>query len=72
MPLIPTPARLKRAVEASRCVTNGIHLGCSFLFPVDNVNSVQTRKVRPWWRISFAIVTHGRKRRSRLGTTTVG
>jgi hypothetical protein len=28
MPLVPTPARLTRALEASRRVTNGIPLGC--------------------------------------------
>jgi hypothetical protein len=44
MSLVPKPARFKRAVEASRRVTNGILLGCPLFLPVHTVNCVQTLK----------------------------
>jgi hypothetical protein len=31
-------------IEASRCVTNGIPLGCPLLLPVHTVNCIQTLK----------------------------
>jgi hypothetical protein len=40
MTLVPTPAPR----EASRCVTNGIPLGCPLFSPVGTVNFVQTLK----------------------------
>jgi hypothetical protein len=44
MPLDPTHVRLKRVLEVSRRVTNGIPLGCSLLLPVHAVYCVQTLK----------------------------
>jgi hypothetical protein len=35
------------SLEVNMRVTNGIPLGCSFLLPVDPVNSVQTLKALP-------------------------
>jgi hypothetical protein len=40
MPLVSTSARF----EASKRVTNGVHLGCSLLLPVHAVNYVETLK----------------------------
>jgi hypothetical protein len=45
MPLVPTPARLKRAIEASRRVTNAILLGRLLFVPVHTVTCVPTLKV---------------------------